>query len=154
VFTGPRRPVHEFDTTRPLVRLDFLVYEPAIVGVADYGLLCCHRFSGQLLWQEKLWANAGDVAVTASGDMILVACFNHGIQCVDEEGANVGSYQLEGTASRVSTSFQRQRIAAATLERNLCWLNADGQMVWSSIAPDDIVRVICDPQADGMVCGL
>lgn len=153
IFSGPRKPLHHFDTTRPLVRLDFLVYHPAIVGVADYGLLCCHSFNGRLLWQEKLWANAGDVTETGSGDMILVACFNHGIQCFDEDGTNVGSYQLEGTACRVSTSFLRQRIAAATLERQLCWLNADGQMLWSATAPEDVSRVLCDPQGHGLVCG-
>ena len=154
IFAGPHEPLHHFETARPLVQLAFLVYEPSILGVADYGLLCSHSFRGDAQWKENLWVNAGDIAVTGAGEMILVACFNQGIQRFDAKGQNAGSYQMEGTVSRVSTSFAPHRIAAATLEKQLYWLDADGQMLWAATALEDVSQVICDPFGQGFLCGL
>jgi len=153
IFDGPRKPIHSFETMRPLVNLDFVVEHPQLVGIADYGLLCCHSFQGEVEWQEKLWGNAGDVALTGSGEMILVASFTHGIQRYDDEGQNVGSYQVEGTVSRVCTSYLPKRIGAATLERHLYWIDVSGEMIWAAMMNDDISRLCCDPLGRGLVCG-
>jgi len=153
IFDGPRKPLHRFETPRPLVRVEFVVSTPAILGVADYGLLCRHEFNGEAEWQEKLWANVGDLAVSGSGRVILAACFMHGIQRFDEAGQSVGSYQLEGTVCRVSQTYVPLRIAAATLERHLYWLDSDGKLLWAAHGPDDVVRVACAPLGEGIVCG-
>ena len=153
IYDGPRKPLHKFETARPLVSLEFVVAEPRIVGIADYGLLCCHSFRGELLWQEKLWSNAGGISVSGSGSVILVASFSHGIQRYDGDGGHVGSYQVEGTASRVALSYGPKRIAAATLERHLYWLDSDGGLLWAAHAPDDVARLSIDPLGKGLIVG-
>jgi hypothetical protein len=154
VFDGPRKPLYQFETMRPLARLEFLVHEPWILGIADYGLLCCHTLQGDLRWQQQLWTNAGDLAATGNCEMVLVASFSHGIQRFDDRGRNIGSYQLEGTASRIATSFVPHRITASTLERDLYWLDADGNMLWAATLPEDVSRLACDPLGEGLICGL
>ncbi len=153
VFDGPRKPLHRFESQRPFVKLLFLAERAGLIGVADYGLLSSRTFQGGVRWEEKLWSNAGDIAVTGNGEMLLVACFAHGITRYDDEGTQTGSYQVEGTAARVSCSYLPYRVAVATLERNLYWLNTEGKMLWAAEAPEDIVRVVCDPLGKGLVLG-
>lgn len=153
IFDGPRRPIQRFESQRPFVKLQFLAERAGLVGVADYGLLSSRTFQGGVRWEEKLWSNAGDIATTGNGDMVLVACFAHGIVRYDDDGDHVGSYQVEGTAARVSCSYLPYRIAVATLERKLFWLNTDGKMLWSADAPEDLTRIACDPLGKGLVCG-
>jgi hypothetical protein len=153
VFDGPRKPILKFNSQRPFVRLCFVTEIPGLIGVADYGLLSSRTFSGGIRWEEKLWSNAGDIAVSGSGEMILIACFSHGIVRYNAEGTQSGSYQVEGTPSRVACSYLPYRIAAATIERHLYWMNADGKMIWAAEAPEDITRIACDPLGKGLVVG-
>ena len=153
VFDGPRKPIHRFESQRPFVKLLFLPEVAGLVGVADYGLLSCRSFTGAVRWEEKLFTNAGDIAASGNGEMVLVACFAHGIARYDAEGNQAGSYQLEGTSARVACTYLPYRIAVATLERQLYWLNASGKMIWSGEAPEDISRVVCDPLGKGLICG-
>jgi len=153
IFDGPRKPIHRFESQRPFVKLLFLSEIPGLIGVADYGLLSNRTFQGGIRWEEKLWASAGDIAASGNGDMVLVACFAHGITRYDSEGNQSGSYQVEGTAARVACSYLPYRIVVATMERQLYWLNVDGKMIWAAEAPEDIIRVVCDPLGKGLVVG-
>ena len=105
------------------------------------------------IWNQSLWSNVGDLAVTGDGGTILLACFSQGIQCYEGTGRQVGSYQLDGTVSRVSTSFQPGHIAAATLERHFYYLKSDGQVEFQATLPDVACRVACDPVGKGVVIG-
>lgn len=154
VYDANRKSVRRFVSLQPLVAIQFLIDRPAIVGVAEYGLLCSHAFNGQQEWQQQLFANVGDLAITGDGQTILLACFSHGIQCHDAGGRQIGSYQVGGTVSRVSTSYLPGRIAAATIERHFYSIDADGQVEFQAELPDDVCRVICDPFARGAIVGL
>jgi len=154
IYDANRKVVRRFQSLQPLVALEFLVNRAALVGVAEYGLLCAHAFSGEEEWQQQLWANVGDLSVTGDGKTILLACYSHGIQCHDAGGRQVGSYQLGGTVSRVSTSFLPGRIAAATIERHFYYIEPGGQVEFQAELPDDACRVICDPLGSGVIVGL
>ncbi|MGQ0634972.1 MAG: hypothetical protein ACT4QC_10200 [Planctomycetaceae bacterium] len=153
LYNGKRKLVRRFRSLQPLTTLEFLVHTPALVAVTEYGLLCSHAFTGEQLWQSQLWANVGDLSVTGRGESILLACFGHGIQCHDEAGRQVGSYQVGGTVCRVSASFMPGRLAAATMERHFYFLADDGQVQWQTTLPDDICRLVCDPFGKAVTCG-
>lgn len=153
VFDGPRKPILKFTSQRPFVKLMFVAEVAGMIGVADYGLLSSRTFAGGIRWEEKLWSNAGDIAVSGNGSMVLVACFSHGIVRYDDDGDQTGSYQVEGTPNRVSCSYLPYRIAVATIERHVYWMNADGKMLWAAEAPEDITRIACDPLGKGLVVG-
>lgn len=148
-----RKRISQFETSQPLVSLEFLINTPHILGVTGYGYLCCHGFKGERLWEEKLWGNVGDMAVTGDGKSILLACFTQGIQCHTERGAHRGSYQVGGTVCRVAASFVSKRLAAATQERQFYWLDLDGRVEWETVLPEDVCRLICDPFGTGVICG-
>ena len=153
VYDLNRKRVGQFATSQPLVQLQFLVNEPAVLGVPDYGLLCCHAFDGTRLWEEKLWGTVGDLATTGDGATILLASYTHGIQCHAEDGSHRGSYQVGGTVFRVSTSFVPRRLAAATIEGHFYWLDLNGRIEWQAILPEEICRLACDPLGRAVICG-
>ena len=78
IIRGPANPggavVRRFGSLQPLIALKFLVHRPALVGVAEYGLLCAHAFTGEEEWQQQLWTNVGDMSLTGDGQTILLAC--------------------------------------------------------------------------------
>lgn len=153
IYDSTHKFLRRLSTLQPLIALEFLLHTPAIVGVTGYGMLCCHSFDGGQLWQEKLWGNVGDMAITAEGRTILLACFNVGIQCHDDKGRQVGSYQLGGTVSRIAASYLTGRIAAATVEGHFYWIAPDGRVDWQTTLPEPICRVACDPRGSGVLCG-
>lgn len=143
-----------FETIRPLKWIQFLASEPVLIGAAEYGQVCAHRVNGEQLWSEKCFTSLGEMCAAANGETILLAGFNQGIQSLGGDGSTGDSFLIEGTVCRVSCSFNADRIAAATLERQLYWLDSDGQLLWATEADEEIVRVICDPLGEWLVVGL
>lgn len=144
-----------FETARPLKWIQFLANKPVLIGAAEYGQVCAHRINGERLWSEKCFASLGEMCASADGETVLVAGFNQGIQTFDgDDGSTKDSYLIEGTIGRVSCSVDVGRIAAASLERQLYWLNSNGRLLWSTEVDEEIVRVICDPLGDWLLVGL
>jgi len=144
-----------FETARPLKWIQFLTNKPVLIGAAEYGQVCAHHINGERLWSEKCFASLGEMSAAANGELILVAGFNQGIQSFDgDDGSTRDSYLTEGTVSRVACSYDAERIAAATLEHHLLWLNFSGRLLWSTEVDEEIVRVICDPLGDWLLVGL
>lgn len=154
VFDAHKTRISRFETIRPLGFIQFLAARRGLVGAADYGLLCSHSLDGEEIWSEQLWSTVGDLTVTGDGRVIYLAGFSHGVQAFDGEGANRGSYVVEGTPSHVATSFAPHRLAVTTLERHFYWLDSHGELLWATSLPDDACRVRCDPLGDGVICGL
>jgi hypothetical protein len=153
IFDARKTKIAGFETIRPLSFLQFVVTRPALLGAAEYGLLCRHQLSGAPVWSEKLWSNVGDVSAYGDGQALHVAGFNHGVQTFSEDGNHKGSYMVEGTPNHVSTSFVPKRIAVSTLERHFYWLADDGELLWATQLPDDVCRLRCDPHGNWVVCG-
>ncbi len=153
VYSEHKRREAEFETIRPLSHLRLCTAVPVLIGAAEHDLLCCHTLAGEQLWDEKLWSNAGGIAVTGDGDLIYVAGYHHGIQTYDGEGQSVGAYVVEGTVNRVAVSYDPNRLVASTLEHHLYWLDAEGQLLWASTAPDEICGLHCDSSGEWAVCG-
>jgi len=153
VFDEHGKRVQRFEVIQPLIFLDFLVETPAIVGVGEYDVFCCHEFAGRQLWHEKLWSNVGDMSVSGDGDAILLAAFNHGLQRYDVDGKNRGTYQIGQTVCRVATDYAVRRIAASSIEGDFFWLNGTGEIVFQAKPPSEVVRIVCDPRGSGCVVG-
>lgn len=149
-----RKLVRRFRSVQPVKQMAFLLRSPALVQVTEYGLLCCQDFMGESLWQEQLFAHVGDLSITGDDQTMLLACYTHGIQSHDSRGARTGSYQMEGTVSKVSTSFDATRIAAATTERYFYYTNAEGRILWRTILPEEVCRLHCDPLGTAVICGM
>lgn len=154
IYGERKRRLAHFETIRPLSFLKFCTTEPILFGAADLGLICCHHLKGASIWQQSTWSNVGRMCTTGDGHLLYLASFSHGVQALDGDGQAVGSYILEGTVHRVDTSYESQRLVAATVERSLFWLNASGELLWSTVLNDDVVDVVCDPLGAWVLCGL
>jgi outer membrane protein assembly factor BamB len=155
VVLGPQsEQISIFETIRPQRWIQFLASQPVLIGAAEYGQVCAHQLNGRQLWSERTFTSLGEMHAAANGETILLAAFNQGIQSFGGNGSAGDSYLVEGTASRVSCSFNADRIAVATMERHLYWLDSDGQLLWATQLDDDVVRVLCDPLGEWLLCGL
>jgi hypothetical protein len=153
VYDAHHLRVFHFETPRPLRHLRFLALRPALVAAAEYGLLCEFDFSGKCVWTAKLPINVGDVTSTGDGGRISLAAFSQGVRHVNGSGEPDGSYLLEGTPNRLSTSIVPFRLAVTTLEGHLYWLDESGEFVWGAALPEDAFAIHTEPLGNGLVCG-
>ena len=153
VLNNRKKKICEFQSVRPLHHLRFCHNEPLILGATDDGTVYCFDLQGGQVWSEKLWNNIGALDATGEGEMIFLAAFNHGVQALDGTGKSLGAYVLEGTARRLAATFEPHRLIVATAERYLYWLDADGELLWASGAPDEIASLACDPFGEWAICG-
>lgn len=152
-YNERKRRIARFETIRPLAFLKFCPSEPVVFGVAEHGLICCHNLSGAEIWQEKNWSNVGGIQITGDGDLVYLASFGHGVEAFDGDGASIGSYILDGTVNRIAVSYEPQRLIASTVEGKLIWLDADGELLWSTTVDDKIVDLVCDPLGEWAIVG-
>ncbi|RMG39572.1 MAG: hypothetical protein D6725_05005 [Planctomycetota bacterium] len=155
LLIGPQRQkIAEFDAAQPLHHLRFVPERPVMVGAADQGLLAAFGLDGTEYFRERLLTVVGDLCVTGDGGMIVIAGHNHGVQIFDENGQNIALYAVDGTVHRVATGYTGERLAAATLERQLYWADEDGQLIWATRVDQPVVALVADPLAEWLVCGL
>jgi hypothetical protein len=153
IYTAARRRVADFETVRPLRFLRFSATEPKLVGAAEDGLLAAYSAAGKPLWDQRLFATCGDMAASGDVSTLLLAGFAHGVQRYDREGANRGTFVVEGTPARVSMCYDGSRIAVATLERQVYWTDRNGNLRWGGTAPDEVVAVRADGAGGSVVVG-
>jgi hypothetical protein len=153
IINSNRKTVARFKTTRPLAHIRFVTSHPDLIAAADNGLVCRHDLQGTALWGEPCWSNVGDLSITGDGGTIFLAGLNLGIQRFDGNGNSQGTYVVEGTPQRVSTSFTLNRVVTSTVEKGLIWLDSDGEILWAAETPEEIVTLRCDPLGAGFVAG-
>jgi hypothetical protein len=153
ILNSNRKLVAEFQTTRPLAFVRFVTTVPELISAADNGLICRHQLTGSQLWGEAWWSNIGDLCITGDGEAIFLAGLNMGVQRFDADGNSQGTYVIDGTPNRIATSFALRRLAVATVENSLAWLDADGEILWMARTPEPVQTLRCDPIGSGMVCG-
>jgi hypothetical protein len=154
IFNERKRRMARFETVRPLAYLQFCTQSPVLYGAAEHGLVGCYDLQGGELWQERSWSNVGDLCVTGDGDLVYLAGSTHGIQTLDGDGGTVGAYVLEGTVRQVACSYEPYRLAASTVERQLYWINSEGEVLWVAETPADVVELACDAFGTAMFCGM
>ncbi len=149
IVTTDKREISKFETTRPLQHVQFLQDSPLLIGAAEFGHLCCHRLDGGEEWNERIANNVGHMVATGCGKRILLAAFNHGIQVLNQNGKQKGSFMIDGIPNLVATSASRKRIAATTLENRIYWLNYEGELIWAcDLTSDPVVSMAVGPLGD------
>lgn len=149
IVTSDRKELCHFETPQPLQHVQMLQEAPVMIGAAEFGHLCSHDLDGQELWNVRIMNNVGDMVATGSGDRILLAAFNHGVQVLDSEGQHDGSFMIDGVPSQVVASENQRRLAVTTLENRLYWLNFDGSLMWAAdLSTDPVLCLAIGPLAD------
>ena len=154
IYRGKRDRLANFTTDRPLNYLNFLATEPKLIGASEYGLMGLYDLQGDELWKQNFSNNMGDLTIRGDGSQIYIAGFNLGIQKFDSFGDREGAIQVEGSPQKISTSYHADKIATATLENHLYWLNEKGKTIWEAKTPTNVCNLICDPAGQWLICGL
>ncbi len=152
----------KFETRQHLSLLAFVPTELFIVGVGAFGSISGYeltpraggKFDGDLAWTEQLMSGVGSLAVNSDGGMILLGCFNLGVQRFDIRGHNEGAYHLGGSASCVATDFAGRMIAVATQEGELAILSNSGAVRWRTGLPRPITALEVDPLCRFVIYGM
>lgn len=149
IVTIDKKEVTAFDSTRPLQSLAFLNDTAAVVGAAEFGHLCCHTLDGQEQWNERIMNNVGNMTVTNDGKRILLSAFNHGVQVLNGDGKQKGSFMVDGIPDFVAVSASRRRLVVRTIENRLYWLNFEGDVSWGcDFSQDPPVHLCPGPLGD------
>lgn len=153
IYDVENRRVGKFESVRPLLHLTFVPDAPELIAAAEHACFARYKLSGELVWTEKLWSNVGDLTVTGDGRQIFLAGFAYGIQAFDGGGSPLGSFVMEGTTKLVASTYLPKFLLAATLERQLLCVNAEGKLRWMLELPDDAVNICLSPLGDWLICG-
>ena len=154
IFSTENRKVSRFETVRPLRYLQFVATQPQLIAAAEHGLVARYSLRGEQIWNEKLWSNVGDLAVSGDGRSVYLAGFAHGVQSFDGESGNpVGAFITEGTVSLVACGYARKHLVAATLERHLFSVNEAGEPLWNLTLPEELNRLLMGPLGDWVILG-
>ena len=103
-----------FETRQPLAHLCFIPALPLLLGAATYGTLAgvelnasgtAGRLDPEVLWQESLMSNVGQLASSGEGGVVLASCFTHGIHASTSKAktrARITWEERRPTRSRIS----------------------------------------------------
>ncbi len=142
-----------FQTPRPIRFVQFVTERAEFVAAAEHSHLSRHRWNGDEIWNHRLLSSIADLAVTEDGSVILLAAMNLGVQSYDGNGDSRASYVLNGTAMQLATSVTAERIAVATLEKRLYWLDSTGHLLWGTELDEPVAELVCDPFGEWILFG-
>jgi hypothetical protein len=127
VFDRLGRPVFQAESPRPFHRLAFVPASPVLLGCADYGLVACLDFKGKWLWRDGLVAHIGSLAVSGSGELIVLACFSEGLQRYSLAGKRLGRLAVAEPCRLAALTFDGKTLLVGGLGTRLLLLDGDGR---------------------------
>jgi hypothetical protein len=160
-----------FETRQPLSSMVFVPDRPFLLATGAYGSVvgialesrgAGGALDGATVWNEAITSSVGRLATTGDGQMVLIACYTHGIQRYDVEGRSEGAYHLGGSAGHAVPDFAGRSIAVSTLEGELAILSGAGNVKWRTtlnrpamaLETDALGRYVVYGQATGEVVRL
>lgn len=138
IYNRQGRQVAEFETRQPLARMAFVPGSARLVGSTTFDQLVCaeittlknNQYDADLLWIQNMGIGIGHLHIIGGNGKILASCNNMGLQRLDLEGENEGTYQLGGTVIESSADYPGRFFLASTLEGSLLAVNANGSVFW------------------------
>lgn len=153
VLRSDRKQLAKFESERPIYFLRFLETQTHLIASAQYGYIGRYAFDGNIIWQNKTFSNVGAMATTCDGSLVALAMFSHGVQKYSGSGETCGRFALEGTPHLIAITPDSRRIAIATLENHLYWINPNGDLLWAATAPETIRQLAVAPAGETMYLG-
>lgn len=138
IYNRQGRQVAEFETRQPLARMEFVPGSSRLVGSTTFDQLVCaeiepmkgNQFDAEIQWVQNTGIGIGDLHIIGDSGKILASCNNMGLQRLNLEGENEGTYQLGGTVIESAADFPGRFFLASTLEGVLLAVNASGSILW------------------------
>jgi hypothetical protein len=126
VFDREGHEIWRASAARPLTRVAFVPEAPALIGAAEFGLVCAFDAAGICTWRDGLVAHVGSLAVSGTGDLILLACFNEGLCTYALGRPRSQRLPMSPPVRLAAVDYRGEVIVAVGLDGNLLRCAADG----------------------------
>lgn len=138
IYTRAGKMAGKFETRQPLARMSFVPGASRLLGCTKFDQFLAVDFEaesrGQLIpeiaWARNTGVVFGHMHVIGESGKVLASCNVMGLQRLDEEGENEGTYQLGGTVIEASSDYPGRFFLASTLEGSLIAVNVNGTILW------------------------
>ncbi len=127
VFDAAGREIWRASTPRPLVYLAFVPESAALVGSAEFGLVCAFDRGGHCLWREGLVVHVGSLAVSGDGSRIVLACFTEGLFVYALNQPRLLRLPQAAPCRLAALGYTGEPILTAGLENQLALRDARGE---------------------------
>jgi hypothetical protein len=128
VFDDGGRELWRASTPRPLVHLAFVPEAPALVGSAEFGLVCAFDRDGHCLWREGLVVHVGSLSVTGDGAQIVLACFTEGLYVYGLARPDQHRLPEAGPCRLAAVGYTGEPLLTAGLEAQLALRDGQGSL--------------------------
>ena len=145
--------IAQFTTPRPVHHLAFVPMQPHLTAAADLGWAgCLDLATGQWLWSDRPVSNIGALAVTGSGDPVLLACFSMGVRRYGPTGYRT-SLILPKACSLLALSFDSEKGIAGGAGHELYAFNATGELTITHELQHTPMALAMSALGDRVYCG-
>jgi hypothetical protein len=151
LFDCQGRPGAHCQSPRPLHHLAFVPTAPFLLAGSDYGLTACFDMKGKLVWRDGLVAHIGSLAVSGSGESVILACFTEGLQRYSLTGKNLGRQSLTEPCRLAALTFDGSRLLVAGMGARLHWLDAEYKILSTYALEKPVVAMGLAPLGDRAV---
>ena len=108
---------------------------------------------GDFLWKVSLGCNLQDVALSGSGDLILLAALARHIFAYNGEGEALGTYRVGGWASCVKTDKDGRFVFAANTQDDIVVLSRIGEVLFHYRLRERITSLAVSPSGHHLAVG-
>jgi len=138
LYTRQGKPAGDFETRQPLAHMGFMPGTAKLLGSTKFDQLICaeleqgkgYQLDPEVAWTQNTGVAIGHMHVIGGAAKILAACHNMGLQRLNIDGENEGTYQLGGTVIESASDYPGRFFLASTLEGSLMAVNANGSVMW------------------------
>ncbi len=109
---------------------------------------------GDFLWEVSLGCNLQDVALSGSGDLILLAALARHIFAYNGEGEALGAYRVGGWASWVETDRAGRFIFAANTQDEIVVLSRAGEVLFHYRLREKITSLAASASGHHLAVGM
>lgn len=139
---------------RPLVHLVFVPETGAVVGCAEFGLVCAFSPQGKSLWRDGLFAHVGALTTSGDGKRILLACFTGGLCRYSLPKPNREEITSAGACRLVSSSYGGGALLTADLDKTVTLRDVAGKAMHTLQLPASPLALTLEPLGGAAVLAL
>ncbi len=138
IYTRAGKMAGKFETRQPLARMSFVPGSARLLASTKFDQFLAVDFEAEgrsqlipeIAWSKNTGVVFGHMHVIGESGKVLASCNVMGLQRLDEEGENEGTYQLGGTVIEAASDYPGRFFMASTLEGSLIAVNVNGTILW------------------------
>lgn len=154
IFDRQSQTIARMQTPRAIHHLAFVPERDCLIAAADFGLVMAFDLKGRCLWQDRLFAHLGSLAVDGLGERVAFACFTDGLRFYNRQGKVSGTVMLSEPCRLAAMSYDGDRLLVGGLEARLHLLDRSGSPRVVLSIPAPAVTLALGPLAEYALVGL